>query len=62
MYRDRQLIRTALVQAIDSGLDDQHLIDEARQLIHADPTADVLAKTDRVLRQLRMYVRSVQQS
>lgn len=58
MNRDRQLLTTELVAALDRGLDDDELIHQARTLIRSDLAADDLARVPRVLRQLREYAQS----
>jgi len=57
-YRDRQLINAELGRALEHGLDDERLVNDARQLIRTSPsaaTADTYGRTARVLRQLRAF-------
>jgi hypothetical protein len=56
LYRDRALLSAELTAALDRGLVDEYLIDQARELISTRPSADDLAKRQRVLRQLRAFV------
>jgi hypothetical protein len=52
-HRDRGLLASELMAALDRGLDDAYLIDQARALMRSRPSADTIARTERVLRQLR---------
>lgn len=53
LYTQRGAIAEALAAALRRGVDDPHLISEARGVIKSRPSADDDAKRVRILRQLR---------